>query len=111
MIRGYAVAVASYATAAPVHGGVVLVLHHDDKPILTIDLPHGASGEHRATCPSLPLRRGINVLRLVTSVYGGSSPTRATLRISTEDGVVLDCTFDTADAVSNIDQSWQFVRA
>jgi hypothetical protein len=113
MIRGDAMATAVYDTGAnPVNGGVVLVLHHDDKPVLTIELPHGATGEHQATCSPLPLRKGVNVLRLVTSVYGGPAPTRALLRITTTDGkVVIDCRFDTSGDVSNIDQSWQIVRA
>jgi hypothetical protein len=112
MIRGDASATAIYDTGStPVHGGVVLVLHHDDKPVLTLELPHGASGAHQATCSPLPLRRGVNILRLVASVYGGPAPTRASLRITTEDGVILDCTFETVEAVSNIDQSWQIIRA
>jgi hypothetical protein len=112
MIRGDAEASAVYdAGPGPVCGGVVLVLHLDDKPVLTIELPHGATGEHHATCSPLPLRKGVNVLRLVTAVYGGAAPTRAALRIATQDGVTLDCTFDTPQDVSNIDQSWQIVRA
>lgn len=112
MIRGDAHATALYDVGTtPVQGGVVLVLHLDGEPVLTIDLPPGATGEHRGTCSPLPLKRGANVLRLVTSVYGAPRPTRAALHVTAQDGSVIDCLFETPRDVSNIDQTWKIVRA
>ena len=112
MIRGDAHATASYDVGSiEVRGGVVLVLYLGDAPVVTIDLPAGATGEHRVACSPLPLRRGSNVLRLVTSVYGPPRPTRATLQVVSVDGAVLDCVFETTEDVSNIDQTWKVVRA
>jgi hypothetical protein len=112
MIRGDAHATVSYDVGEiQVRGGVVLMLYLHDAPLLTLDLPAGATGEHRATSSPMPLRRGANVLRLVTSVYGPPRPTRAALHIVTSDGAVLNCTFETPEDVSNIDQTWKIVKA
>ncbi len=94
----------------PATGGTVLTVQLNNDPVLTIDVPPGATGPHHVQI-QLPLKRGTNELRVTTSVFGGQNPTSAALHIKTPDVTVLDEAWETTEQVANIDEAWKLVYA